>query len=641
MLMTQIMMLVIMNNFLQKIKNFRLRYAILFLIPLVIYFSFGLHHLTQFETADEHYWIYSNTNNNNYWDNNNGRIEQYWSALLSGNWIKTRINDKPGITLAYVSGIGSWLKTNLEKNIEQGIVPALSKNDKAKLINQYFRLPILIFNGFFSIFLFYLIRKLTQNYWTALLSVTFILLSPIVVGISQIVNPDALLWEFCFASLLSFLIYIRDSGKKFAVFSSVFLGLALLTKYSSVIFLPFFLAIIFLYIIENIKSWPAAEISTRIRKLSLSYFFIIAGALAIYAIILPDNLVELRHFMKGSLGFNGMQSFFWGLFSLNLFMFLDVILFRSELFSQLFKKLEPFKEAFKMAILTILPLIFIIVILNAIFGFDWFNLFVIPFDSAPKSAFANLSIAKFLQVWLAQFMPLIFSLSPIVILALLYAWIKNISTESESRWIIFIFSFFTLVFVAASFQQKILLTNRYSVLLYPLMLTMAAIGITNLFSLEKKNRLFRAVILAVIIFISISSLWKTKPFYFTYSNVLLPQKYLVSDAWGYGGFEAAQYLNSLPNAENLKIWADYNGTCLFFNGGCEANFLTMHNIRKKEDNMPTFQYFVSSRRGSILSKSLWKDLREDYQSVTIWEKDINNRPNNFIKIYKNEIYKDQ
>ena len=43
-------------------------FAWLILIPLCVYFYFGLSHLAQFETADEHYWIY---------DPVEGRIHDY------------------------------------------------------------------------------------------------------------------------------------------------------------------------------------------------------------------------------------------------------------------------------------------------------------------------------------------------------------------------------------------------------------------------------------------------------------------------------------------------------------------------------------------------------------------------------------
>jgi len=627
------------NIFKEKISKKPIFY--LLAAALIIYFAFGLYHLTKFETADEHYWMYSNYNNNDYWENNDGRVHQYWEALFSGDWKKTRVDSKPGITVTYVSGIGSWLKTSLDKNIEKGIMSNLTKSDKAQIINLYFRIPILVFNGLFAIFLFYLIRKLTQNNWIALLSTACILLSPIIIGISQIVNPDALLWEFGFASLVSLLIYLRDGQKKFAVFSSIFLGLALLTKYSSVIFLPFFLAVIFFHLFRNVKLLPEGEIHKHIKKISLAYYLIIAGALAIYAVLLPDNLIEFRHFMKGSLGFKGMQLFFWTLFSVNLFLLLDAYLFQSIFFKWIFKKFFAFENILETIILALFPIIFIIVIINGFLGSDWLGLFAIPFDSSANAAFSHLSLDKTLRVILIQFMPLIFSLTPIVIFGALYAWIKNLKSESESRWIIFVFSFFIVIFVTASFQQELLLTNRYGILLYPFVFTIAAIGIFQML-----NRLFNANawrgtgLFFLVILISLFSLWQIKPFYFNYMNFLLPQQYLVSDAWGYGGYEAAQYLNRLPDAKNIRIWSDYNGLCLFFNGRCDANYLTMKNIQKKSlDGLPRFDYFIETRRGSILSKNIWDDLKIQYESREIWNLNINGRPANFVKIYENQIYK--
>jgi 4-amino-4-deoxy-L-arabinose transferase-like glycosyltransferase len=624
-------------KFIDKIKKYP---ALLLALPLFFYFIFGINHLAKFETVDEHYWMYSNYNNNNYWTENDGRIHQYWEALLAGNWKKTRVNDKPGITVAYVSGIGSYLKTNLEKNIDEGRISPLSKFDKAQKINLYFRLPLLIFNGLFSLFLFYLIRKLTRDDWIALIATAFLLLSPIIVGVSQIVNPDALLWEFSFASLLSFLIYLQNGGRNFAAISSIFLGLALLTKYSSVILLPFFLAIIFFYIIENIKSWPEGEIAKKIYKYALAYLFIIIGALAIYAVILPDNLVEFRHFMKGSLGFKGMQTFFWAMFTLDFLMLADAVFLKSRVFGWLFKNVSIFKKWLKWLTLAILPLIFFVVILNALFGDDWLKLFTIPFDSSSKSTFSHLTYGKSVRIALVQFLPLIFSLTPIVILGALYAWIKNLRNNSRFGWIIFIFSFFIIIFIAASFQQKLILTNRYSIFLYPLLFTIAAIGIRQFIDATAKKSFYKFGFFITIVFISIFSLWKTQPYYFNYMNFLLPQKYLVSDAWGYGGYEAAEYLNSLPGAEQMRIWADYNGVCVFFNGRCEANYLTMVNIRKKSlPDLPHFDYFVGTRRGNILSNSLWNELHTEYQTINIWNLFINNRPTNFINVYENAVYK--
>ncbi|HDZ85159.1 MAG TPA: hypothetical protein ENH35_01240, partial [Candidatus Moranbacteria bacterium] len=57
-------------------------------LSLIIYFLFGFNHLTESVTSDEHYWVYD-------------RVPEYWEAISNQKWKKTRVNDKPGITLAY------------------------------------------------------------------------------------------------------------------------------------------------------------------------------------------------------------------------------------------------------------------------------------------------------------------------------------------------------------------------------------------------------------------------------------------------------------------------------------------------------------------------------------------------------------
>lgn len=620
----------------QKIKDMKKPFALWLLLPLAIYFSFGLYHLTQFETVDEHYWIYSNTNNNSYWNNSNGRIKQYWDAVRAGNWAATRINDKPGITLAYVSGIGTWLRENLDAQIATGAVASLSKIDKAEKVNLYFRFPILLFNGLFSLILFFLLKKLLKNTWIALMAISLILLSPIVLGISQIVNPDSLLWEFGFASILAYLIFLDEGARKYSVLASLFLGLSLLTKYSSVILFPFFLAVMLAYFVENIKILNPEELRKKIRHQALAYFLILAGALAIYAVFLPDNLKDFSHFLKGSVGFKGMNNFFLALFLVDLVILADAHFLRSRIFIWIAKKCCWPEKYFQKAIFLALPLIFALIAVNANFGNDRLYLFGVVFDASTRNFFGNFGI---FHLTLMQFQPIVFSLSIITLFALLFAWLKNLINSGKFQWIIFVFSLFAIIFVAAMIQQKVPLSIRYSILLYPLLLTVAAIGIYELFDLERRGNFFKFTLFGSIILISAFSLWRIKPFYFNYMNSLLPNKYLVTDAWGYGGYETAEYLNALPDAGQARVWADYNGVCVFFNGRCSANDVTMDNIRRnarrKEADLPDFNYFVSSRRGSILSANLWNELKEDYNLKLIWESNINQRPATFVKIYQN------
>jgi len=609
--------------------------VLLLVFPLAVYFFFGFQHLAKFETADEHYWIYSNNNNNNYWNNDNGRINQYWSALAKWDLKKTRINDKPGITVALVSGPGAWLKTRLENGLKTGVVAPMTKMEKAEKINLFFRVPLLLFNGLFVFVLFYLLRKLLKNEFVALLASTFMLLSPVIVGVSQIVNPDSLLWSFSFASILSFLIYLQEERKRFSLVGGIFFGLSLLTKYSSVILIPFFLLVTILYIIENIEKFNIENGSKKIAFLSAGFFITVLSGLALYAILLPDNLVNAGHFFKGSIGFKGMFNFFIALFGIGGLILFDVYFFKSKILFFVARKVSLLKNFYVKIILAIPVLVFGALIVNTISGNDFLGLFNVPFDASVKHYFAE---GFTLELILRQFLALVFSLSPIVIFFALYALIKNMKKRSEFGWVVFILSLFVLVYVIAVTIQSVPLSVRYSIMLYPAMFTLGGIGAYQML-LEKRNFAWRLSFFFVVIVFGSISLGLAKPFYFNYTSLLLPKNFIISDAWGYGGYEAAAFLNSQPDVSSARIWSDYNGVCLFFNGSCSANKLTMQNIREdahQKGIAPSFEYFVSSRRGHNLSAGLWENLFDEYGSREVFYLEIAGRRENFIKVFKND-----
>lgn len=621
-------------NFFKKFKRKNLAPWLL-IFPLAVYFFFGFQHLTKFETADEHYWMYSNNVQNNYWQQNNGRIQQYWTAIATQKWEKTRINDKPGITLAYVSGIGAFFKTNLEAKLFSGELAPLSKIDKAEKVNFYFRFPLLIFNGLFMLGLFYLLRKMFRSDWVALLACSSMLLSPVVVGISQIVNPDSLLWEFGFAALLSFLIYLRDQGRKFLFATALFLGLSLLTKYSSVIFFPFFLAIFLLYLFINQKELSQGEGFKKIAKLATGLYWIFLGSLVLYAVIMPDNLVNYKHFLKGSIGFKGMQFLFLGIFLLNGAVLIDAKWFKSWLTFWLIGKITIL-EKLGISLIILLPvIIFLATLGNTLLGSDLLGLFKVPFDGSEYQFFGR---SAWQLITLRQFAPLVFSLSPLILLAFIYASFKNLKQCAQFHWFAVVGNAFIVFYVLAISLQKVSLTIRYGILLYPVVITLASLGIFQFFSRYASKRKILGLMCAVIFSAGVTSLWLARPFYFNYTNFLLPEKYLIADGWGYGGYEAASYLNSLPNVQTMRVWADYNGVCVFFNGNCSANKLTMQNIRndaKKTNELAPFEYFVSNRRGYILSYRLWDSLLAEYNSKEVFKIEIGRRPENFMKVYKN------
>src|SRR3989338_4647557 len=116
---------------------------------LSAYFFFGIGHLEKFITADEHYWVEE-------------RIPQYWDAVAEGKWEKTFINDKPGVSLALVSGVGLLFEPQPARHFSESdgrlLRYDISGTDPLLFAS---RLPILIVNGLLLLLLFWLIGKLT------------------------------------------------------------------------------------------------------------------------------------------------------------------------------------------------------------------------------------------------------------------------------------------------------------------------------------------------------------------------------------------------------------------------------------------------------------------------------------------------
>lgn len=667
-----------------KKENFLVKF--LLCATLVIYFIFGFNHLSNFISADEHFWLPNSGEE---------RIADYWEAIKEGKWKNTRINDKPGITLAWTSGI-AMLFDDAKNQIIAGdhtfkqFDPAATKK-----INFLYRLPILLLSGLFSLFFFWIIKKITDDEWIALLSAAGILLSPVLLGMSQIVNPDSLFWIFGSASLFSFYAFLQKGEKKTAYLSSFFLGLGLASKYVSVIFFPFFFFMLVAYYFLEYGAWKEKqlEFSRVILKHCLAYFAILAGGLLLFAILMPASFVEPKVFYAGTIGFPGMEPVFWSVMALNALLILDSLILKSRALRFIFEKFEIFRKYFPKLIYFILAGTFTFVLINWLSRQGIADLSGISFDTKTKDSFSRL---PYLARYASEFVPLVFSLTPLSIFALLYLWIKLIFKDLKNNGtFVFILSAFYLIFYAAVIEQGLLVTVRYSIILFPLSAVLSSIALLDFFRQEpdKKSKLasliFTAVfstvlvwqiinliqqyalsgnarkvfikfayrqetanilfllaagIIAFVIYkyfpwdklkkiakiriygglvvLNVFSILLISPFYFSYTNELLPKNYIISGAWGYGGYEAAEYLNSLPNAQNLTVWADAYGVCEFFAGKC------IHKSKVNTQKYPIDYYFQS------LQSTLPMNFPHPMEEHSLWSLYIDGRTKSYLKIYK-------
>jgi 4-amino-4-deoxy-L-arabinose transferase-like glycosyltransferase len=590
---------------------------ILFFISLTLYFSFGFYHIAKFETADEHYWLYDPTV---------GRIHDYWNAIALKDWPRTRINDKPGVTLAYISGIGIFFEDDLHKRT---IKPDGQENVFSSLetekINMAFRLPILIFNGLFSLFLFWAIKRLTKNKWLALTAVILILLNPIIIGISQIVNPDSLLWIFSFSSLISLLNYLKYREKKDAVLSSLLFGFSLLSKYSAVIFIPFFFMLVLVNLLQEKDRLSFAK---KTKENILAYFIILLGSFFVFAALMPAVILKPSFFYYGTIGFKGMAPIFWSIVTICFLAYADAHFLKSKIIFQMSRWINAIFPFIIKAVFFILSALFCLIIANWSIGNNVLDIKGINFDAGHSYPFRR---QDFLDKLFLEIYPLVFSLTPLVLLSITALWIKGIFGKLKYPLLVFSLSSFLIVFYSAVLKQDLLVNIRYSVMLYPILMLVAAFSIDE-FIFKKIRESNKFIVVLIIISLSGLSLWLIKPYYFNYTSDLLPKDKIITGAWGYGGYEAAQFLNALPDSKNLKVWSDYWGVCYFFDGTCIQASGYNNYIGKSEEN--TIDYYVMTRRGEITNNKTWSMLQKDLVREPVWSLNIDDRPKNFIRIYK-------
>lgn len=661
-----------------------------------IFFLIALPTSVKYTTADEHFWL-PNLGEE--------RVLDYWRELLSGDWEDTRINDKPGITLAYISGIAIPFTQELYENQKiktDGSKIVQYNPEITKKLHFAFRFPLILFIGLFSLYFFWILKKITESEEISALSVLLILLSPVLLGISQIVNPDTLFWVFGLAALLTFIAYTRKRKNSYLLLTTLFFGLTLASKYVAVIFIPFFLFVLIASYLFFHKIY--AENSQHLHKIVLKdifgYYGILFGGIVLFALMMPASIVDPEVLYESTIGFPGMFPIFIVSILFTAFLSFDAFFFRSKIllyFINIFSQKIQYIEKILFGTLLLFSLF---VFLNWLTKNSLIDLSHIPYYAKTKASFTedNPYIIRFIM----QFVPLVFALTPLTFFLLIFFWLKSFFLSTKQRFLSFILCSFFIIFYIAVVEQGLLVTVRYSILLFPLALILVSIGIVETFkeiaSLSKKhlqilssllffifisfcssflldffiqvheknsvefqhkaelfigkNILFLSLIIFVllagtfwigwkygerfltqcknisfpfiaigIILTSLLSLYGAYPHFFLYTNTLLPDRYVLNNPWGYGGYEAAQYLNALPNAENLTLWANSHGVCEFFVGKCIRS-------QKLDTKQYPVDYFFFAHRGALANKF-------EISATTVWEYFPDNRKINYVRLQKN------
>jgi 4-amino-4-deoxy-L-arabinose transferase-like glycosyltransferase len=605
-------------------------WTILILAAIIaINFAFGFPRLDKYSAVDEPYWTY-------------GRTSKFWSGIKNMKWSRTNINDKPGITTAIISGVGLLKVNPLPYESLRQKVKTDGELSGIRSINFYLRLPIYLFSLIFFGLFYFFVRKLFGEE-VALFSAAAIGLSPIILGISLIINPDSLLWGFLPLSLLSYLAYLKEDKRKFLIASGIFLGLSLLTKYVSNILYVFFFGLIFLDYIFSEKK----EIGIYLKNKFIDYGLLVLISLATFFVLFPATWTKPIMVLESTFLSVVFHSTWPGFLVILGIIFFDLFILKGKMISIIVNFSARNKNLLlRLSALAMLAII-VFTAINTYSGMKFFDFEA--YLASPKSGEDTPFIFKnFLGNSLSGVYALIFGLTPITLVFFLWAlvlWAKKREMDRNDVYVFYLAFFIFAYFIAAA-ANKVGVTVRYQIVNYPLAAIVSSFAFVQMIKKYFPKTVSATRIILIILFISISTvfLWTAKPFYLAYSSEILPEKYIInSKDMGDGSYEAAQYLNKLPNARDLIIWTDKGAVCEAFVGRCYIGF----DFDEWKENR--FDYFVASSGRKVRSIKMsgpferFADFEKLYSpEVYDYKIEINNRPNNFVKIINaQKIYRSE
>ncbi|MDD5397110.1 MAG: glycosyltransferase family 39 protein [Candidatus Moranbacteria bacterium] len=597
--------------------------TLIFLAVITSSFYFGFSRLTNFSGVDEPYWSY-------------GRVPNFWNAVKTMQWKKTNICDKPGVPLAMVSGAGLPFLGENPKSLKSLRYEAKTPEQLQKIQDLYFhlRLPVFLFTLLILPLFYFLIKKLLGEQ-TAKFATIFIGFSPVLLGISLIINSDAMLWILTALSTLSLFVFLKNDERKYLLLSGFFLGLSVITKYvANVLFVYFFLVFLLEYILWAHKNMDVEKYL----KLALkNYLILFATAMATAFVFFPATWVKLSTLFHATLG-NPVFSSTWPLFVGTIgLLAIDILVFKAKFSSIAFAFFVKHRNLWAKISASAFLFLIVFVLLHVYAGLKTFDLQAII--ASPKGIGSGDIIHKYLGALSGDMYSLIFSISPLVLFLLMFAIFsifrkKDLARENITAIYIIIF---ILIFYLGSAVNAVVNTVRYQIMVYPLAFVLAAIGISEILKNYKiKKFVPLPTVFVATILILVSSLYFVKPNYLAYASEILPNNFIVNlKGMGEGSYEAATFLNNLPNAHDMTIWSDKGAVCERFVGRCFIDF------KKATFEKTTFDYFVVSTDRKSRTLKLSGAVRKNADFAKAYETKnpafdviVDNNPNNFVKVIK-------
>lgn len=604
--------------------------AIIFFTAL--FFSFANYRLGQYAAVDEPLWLY-------------GRISKYWNNIQEQEWAKTDVSDKPGITVSIISGAGllRYDPNEFDDKRSQGEVFVSKDPQGMESFFYTFRLPLVLVITFLLPLVYFFLERLLGKK-NALFSYAFLTTSPILIGVAKIINPDALLWLFTTLSLLSYLVFQKRSWYRYLLLSGLFLGLALLTKYIANIIFIYMLALLFLeYLYHPLQSQKS--LPQYIKSTFLNMALVIFTALSVFYFLLPANWPEPQELVKSTILSQAFEKVFPLFIAIVVLLLLDQTLNNSKVTAFILNKVSHVKEWLARAISIIFLGSIAFTIWNTLASMKVYNF--MELIASPKTIERRSDV---IGIFLTNFYPLIFSLTPVALVSLIIAALfifKRKFYENDSLRFTFYVLIFTLVYYLGATVNGVGSIIRYQIIIFPLVALASGLGIAALVSLiqeryQNRTQYLYPFAILIVTGTGIFTLLTTQ-FPLSYASSLLPHRYYVDlKDMGPGSYEIAMKLNELPDAENILIWTDKDGVCQFFLGRCKrgngkealtdksVDYVVISSARESRTTGMIFNRYDDDNLDAIVPVHEYYDtaVPADFSIF------INDRPSHYVKAYR-------
>lgn len=497
--------------------------------------------LNTFLTADENLWL--------------GRSRDFLASVVRQDWAGTLQTGHPGVTTMWTGSAGIlyryWSRDSSEADDLLVFIQNVSHEPPHISYIAPMRFSTVFLMAVFVSLFYFLTARLFQDRRIGLIAGLLLALDPFHIALSRVLHHDALATMFMILALLPLLGYwLRDWSIRWLIFSGVMAGLGFLSKSPAMFLMPF---CALLGCIWAIRRWRQGE---------------------------WRGWPDMGRLVGSGLLWGGVA---WLTFFL-LWPAMWVI---------------PGQT---------LALVFSTGTGYAVEGHYFGNFFLGEVTNNPGPLFYPLNV--------------LLRVTPVVLLGLLgwgaiYGWgcLKpSPATQSHLSYPLVSISLAYILLFVLFMSLGAKKQDRYILPIFPMLDVVAAVGITHLTAIVLEQLQIKVPLRKIVMggVVGLACLWQMAlvvanyPYYFTYYNPLTggisTAATLTTVGWGEGLDQAADYLNSLPNAAETQVLAWYpfafgpffNGQTIGYIEILESDYIVLYHSQVQRNELAdgALEYFL-------------------------------------------------